>query len=240
MEDALIIAIDGPAAGGKGTIALELAERLGYLYVDTGAMYRAVAWEAIRQGLSLDDEKAIGRLAQTLEIRFERHVVDDKVSYKIFADNKDVTSDIRRPEVDQAASIVAQYPEVRQALLEKQRLLARPGGVVMEGRDITTVVLPHAHVKLFVTASLEERARRRYEQRLQTGQSADLVQIEAELAERDRRDSEREIAPMRIPEDATVIDTTGLDIETSVNVILRLISNRYAGSNAEKIADKQA
>jgi len=227
MTKGLIIAIDGPAAGGKGTIALTLAERLGYLYVDTGAMYRTVAWIALQRGISLDDEAALGTLARDLDIRIERHEREQGVYYRVFADDEDVTKDIRRPEVDKASSIVAQYPQVREALVKKQRALAHHGKVVMEGRDITTVVLPHAHVKLFITASLEERARRRYQQRVQAGQEADLVQIEAELAERDKRDTERKTAPMRIPADATVIDTTGLDVETSVQVILRLIYNRY-------------
>ncbi len=228
MAQALTIAIDGPAAGGKGTIALRLAEKLGYMYVDTGAMYRAVAWIALQRGLDLEDETATGTLARTLDIIFRREERAGQVYYRVLVDGQDVSIEIRRPEVDQGSSIVAQHPAVREALVEKQRDLARSGGIVMEGRDITTVVLPQADIKLFITASLAERARRRYEQRREADPTVTLADIEAELAERDRRDSERKAAPMRIPSDAVVIDTTNLDIETSVEMILRLIGSRFS------------
>jgi len=228
MAQALTIAIDGPAAGGKGTIAVRLAEKLGYMYVDTGAMYRAVAWIALQRGLDLEDETATGTLARTLDIIFRREERAGQVYYRVLVDGQDVSIEIRRPEVDQGSSIVAQHPAVREALVEKQRDLARSGGIVMEGRDITTVVLPQADIKLFITASLAERARRRYEQRREADPTVTLADIEAELAERDRRDSERKAAPMRIPSDAVVIDTTNLDIETSVEMILRLIGSRFS------------
>ncbi len=223
MQRRLIIAIDGPAAGGKGTIALRLAERLGYVYVDTGAMYRAVAWEALRRRISLEDESALQALAESLDITFRREEQDGHVRYRVWVDGEDVSEAIRRPEVDHASSVVAQYPGVRAALVEKQRALAREGWVVMEGRDISTVVLPHADVKLFITASLAERARRRYEQRRQAGVATTLAEVQAELAERDRRDSQRRAAPMRIPEDAIVVDTTGLDVDTSLHLVWRLV-----------------
>ncbi len=223
MSRKLKIAIDGPAAGGKGTIALRLAEALGYLYVDTGAMYRVVAWEALQRHISLDDEKALGELAASLQITFRRERVGEEVRYRVLVNGVDVSEAIRQPEVDHASSVVAQYPLVREALVKKQRALAEEGGVVMEGRDIATVVLPHADVKFFITASLAERARRRYEQRRRAGIPTSLADVEAELAERDRRDSQRRAAPLRIPPDAVVIDTTGLDIDTSVQVVLRLV-----------------
>ena len=228
MTRRLTIAIDGPAAGGKGTIALRLAEALGYTFVDTGAMYRAVAWIALQRQIPLDDAEALGKLAEELEIAFQREEVEGRVRYRILADGEDISGDIRRPEVDRASSIVAQYPAVRKALVAKQRALAREGGVVMEGRDITTVVLPDADIKFFITASLEERARRRYTQRLERGLPADLAAIEQELAERDRRDSERPTAPMRIAPDAIVIDTTDLDVDTSVALVIRLVQARAA------------
>lgn len=223
MTRQLTIAIDGPAAGGKGTIALRLAESLGYLYVDTGAMYRAVAWRALREGISWEDEAALGALAERLEIRFQREEREGNVRYRVFADGDDVTEAIRRPEVDRGSSLVARFPAVRQALVAKQRALAEGGGVVMEGRDITTVVLPKADVKFFITASLAERARRRYEQHRAKGADVDLAAIEAELAERDWRDSHRQVAPMRIPEEAIVVDTTGMTVEESVAAVERLV-----------------
>ncbi len=234
MERKLTIAIDGPAAGGKGTIALRLAEALGYRYVDTGAMYRAVAWEALRRGISWEDEPALARLAASLDIRFERVREASSIRYRVVVDGVDVTEDIRRPEVDHGSSVVAQHPAVRQVLVEKQRALAAGGGVVMEGRDITTVVLPDADLKFFITASLQERARRRYEQRRAAGLEADLAEVEAELAERDKRDSERKTAPMRVPRDAIVLDTTGLTVDRSVAVALQLVRSRLGdGAEAE-------
>ncbi len=219
------IAIDGPAGGGKGTIALRLAQALGFLYVDTGAMYRAVAWLALQQGIPLEDEEAVSKLVQNAVIDFQPQSDGKKVHYRIIINNQDITEDIRQPEVDRGSSIVAQYPEVRNVLVRAQRNLAQHAHVVMEGRDITTVVLPDADIKLFITASLEERARRRYEQRLSNGIHADLAQIQEELVERDKRDSERSTAPMRIPPDAIVIDTTGQQVEESVRVVLRLVKN---------------
>lgn len=222
----LTIAIDGPAAGGKGTVALQLAEALGYLYVDTGAMYRAVALWALRKGIDLDDEENLGKVAQEVEVQFVREEEDGRVHYRVLVNGEDVTTAIRQPEVERGSSLVARFPSVRQVLVEKQRALAANGGVVMEGRDITTVVLPDAEVKLFVTASRAERARRRYEQHRQQGRAVDLAALEADLAERDYRDSHRQVAPLRIPKDAIVIDTTGLSVEETVHAVQRIVRAR--------------
>ncbi len=222
----LTIAIDGPAAGGKGTVALQLAEALGYLYVDTGAMYRAVALWALRKGIDLDDEENLGKVAQEVEVQFVREEEDGRVHYRVLVNGEDVTTAIRQPEVERGSSLVARFPSVRQVLVEKQRALAANGGVVMEGRDITTVVLPDAEVKLFVTASRAERARRRYEQHRQQGRAVNLAALEADLAERDYRDSHRQVAPLRIPKDAIVIDTTGLSVEETVHAVQRIVRAR--------------
>ena len=222
----LTIAIDGPAAGGKGTVALQLAEALGYLYVDTGAMYRAVALWALRKGIDLDDEENLGKVAQEVDVQFVREEEDGRVHYRVLVNGEDVTTAIRQPEVERGSSLVARFPSVRQVLVEKQRALAANGGVVMEGRDITTVVLPDAEVKLFVTASRAERARRRYEQHRQQGRAVDLAALEADLAERDYRDSHRQVAPLRIPKDVIVIDTTGLSVEETVHAVQRIVRAR--------------
>jgi len=204
-----------------------LAERLGYMFVDTGAMYRAVAWLALRQGVDLDDEPALATLAASARIRFVRPDSPEVSGYRVYVNDTEVTDEIRGPEIDRASSLVARFPGVRRALVRAQREMAADGGVVMEGRDITTVVLPHADVKLFITASLEERARRRYEQRRRRGEPADLAAIQAELAERDKRDSERSEAPLRVPPDATVIDTTDLSIEEAVERVYQLVHSRF-------------
>ncbi len=226
----LVIAIDGPAASGKGTVAVRLAEALGYLYVDTGAMYRAVAWQALQENISWEDGDALGELAERLDIQFVRKVINGVPHYRVLVNGQDATEAVRSPEVGRGSSIVAQHPAVRRALVAKQRALAKIGGVVMEGRDIATVVLPDADVKFFITASLSERARRRYEQYRARGVEVDLAAIQAELAERDRRDSQRKVAPMRIAKDAIVVDTTNLSVEETVAAVVNLVRARAASS----------
>ncbi len=222
----LVIAIDGPAASGKGTIALRLAERLGYLYVDTGAMYRAVAWQALQENISWEDEESLKHLAERLDIQFVRDDAEGTLRYRVLVNGDDATEFIRSPEVGRGSSIVAQHAAVRRALVAKQRKLAQAGGVVMEGRDITTVVLPDADVKFFITASLSERARRRYEQYRARGVNTDIATIEAELVERDRRDSQRSVAPLRIAEDAIVVDTTDMTVDEAVSTVVNLVRAR--------------
>ena len=239
MTRPLTIAIDGPAAGGKGTIARRLAQRLGYRFVDTGAMYRAVAWAALQAHISPEDEDAVSRLAEDLDMAFVESPDDPQQPYRLLVNGVDVTAAIREPEVERASSIVAQYPRVREILVAQQRRLAEAGGVVMEGRDITTVVLPDADVKLFVTASLEERARRRYEQYRAQGQRLEgrpeehIARIQAQLMERDRRDSQRPVAPLRIAADAIVVDTTHLSVEETVEAIWRLVQARFQGERGD-------
>lgn len=228
----MIIAIDGPAAGGKGTVALQLAEALGYEYVDTGAMYRAVALRALQAGIALDDEMSLGALAQHVDIRFVREQVGEGPRYRVLVDGEDVTAAIRQPDVERGSSVVAQFPSVRQALVEKQRALAAGGGVVMEGRDIGTVVLPDADVKFFVTASRAERARRRYAQYRGQGREVAITRIEAELAERDYRDSHRRVAPLRIPPDAIVIDTTDMTVQETVHAVRQIVLARLGKTHS--------
>ena len=208
------IAIDGPAASGKSTIGELLARRLGYLYLDTGAMYRAVTWVALDQGIDIsdDEEEAITALAESVEINITRPTVDDGRQYTVYANGQDVTWEIRRPEVDANVSPVSAYPGVRQALTDQQRRIGRRGRIVMMGRDIGTVVLPEADRKIYLAATAEERARRRYREILERGEEADYKKVLSAMRRRDKIDSEREAAPLRPADDAIIIDTTGLSI----------------------------
>ena len=206
------IAIDGPAASGKSTIGELLAQRLGYLYLDTGAMYRAVTWIALQQGIDIADEEAITALAERVEINITRPTADDGRQYTVCANGQDVTWQIRRPEVDANVSPVSAYPGVRQALTDQQRRIGRRGRIVMMGRDIGTVVLPEADLKIYLAATAEERAHRRYREILERGEEADCEKVLSAMRRRDKIDSEREAAPLRPADDAIIIDTTGLSI----------------------------
>lgn len=219
MSDNVIIAIDGPSGAGKGTIARVVAARLGYRHVDTGAMYRALAWMAIHEGLDLGDETALSTLAA--RVRFE---VGDGV---VRVDGHDVSGAIRTPGIDRAAAAVARQPRVRAVLIERQRGLAAEGGVVMEGRDIGTVVFPAAPVKVFLDASPEERARRRASDPAHAaGREAAITDVATALAERDRSDRTREASPLTQAADAVAIDTTGVSIEDVVRHVLALVEQR--------------
>ena len=211
------VAIDGPAGAGKSTIAKLVAEKLGYIYIDTGAMYRAVAWKVLDTGVETTDE-AIIRTAEKLDVRLR--IVGDAV--RVFADDTDVTEAIRTPEVTALVSKVAQLGPVRSKMVELQRGMAKDGGVVMDGRDIASNVLPNADVKIFLTASIEERALRRWKEMKAKGYDEPMEKLAAEIAARDKADSERAISPLvRVPE-ATLLDTTGMTIDEVVQKVMEL------------------
>ena len=217
------IAIDGPAASGKSTIGGLLAERLDYLYLDTGAMYRAVTWVALERGLAIEDEEAMGALASALEIEIARPRVNDGRQYTVLADGEDVTWQIKRPAVDRNVSPVSAYAGVRRALTEQQRRIAQRGRVVMVGRDIGTVVIPDADLKIYLDASPETRAQRRYLELLGRDERADFEEVLREVQRRDRIDSEREVAPLIAAEDAVTVDTDNLSIVEVLRVVEKLV-----------------
>ena len=209
-----IIAVDGPAGAGKSTVSKIVAKKLSYTYIDTGAMYRAVGLKVLARGGNFD-ENFIVDTARDIDIKLD-------AAGKVFLDGADVTQKIRTPEVSKAASDVAKVGFVRGKLTELQREMAAQGSVVMDGRDIGTQVLPNADLKIFLTASVEERARRRFEELKEKNFSADFEQIKKEISLRDKQDSEREIAPLAQAEDAILLDSTALTIEQVVEEILRL------------------
>lgn len=217
-----VVAIDGPMGAGKSTVARALAQRLGFGYVDTGAMYRSVALMCARWGVDMQDADAVTRLAQTLLIEFQPTPSGDRV----IVNGEDVTDAIREPSVSDGASIVSTIPRVREALVARQRELGREGGVVMEGRDIGTVVFPDAEVKVFLNASPEARARRRYDELRARGAQVTLEEIMRAQAERDQRDATRAQSPMRAAADAVVIDSTVLNMDQVVDEIVRLVRER--------------
>lgn len=210
-----VIAIDGPAGAGKSSVSRALAERLGFFLLDTGAIYRAVAWQAIESGIPLDHGEALAELAATLDIRF-------LPGRRVNLGDRDVTESIRSPEVSLAASQVSAHPAVRQALLEIQRSLARLGRCVVEGRDIGTVVLPWAPCKFFMTASAEVRAKRRHDELVAKGIPVDYASTLAEIKERDRRDTTRATAPLVAAPDAIRIDTSDLSPEAVVDKMVAI------------------
>ena len=217
----MIIAIDGPAGSGKSTVAKLVAERLGYHYLDTGAMYRAVAVVAIGQGLSLDDEASLERVAHTLPIEF-RHEGPGALPSRVLIGGTDVTEAIRSPEADAAVSAVAKLGRVRDAMVAQQRHIGRGEDIVVEGRDIGTVVFPHAELKIFLTASAEERARRRTVQQSETGHEVDADHVKRAIIARDEADSTRAVSPLAAASDAVELDTTGLTIDEVVHRIAEL------------------
>ena len=214
------VAIDGPAGAGKSTLARKLAEKLGFLYVDTGAIYRTVGLAVRRRGIDPVDEAGVAALLPELSISMRYG--EDGLQH-MFLSGEDVTGAIRENEISAYASKAASLPAVRDFLLEMQRRTAREHDVIMDGRDIGTVVLPQADLKIFLTAAPEARAQRRYRELLARGQQADFDQVLAEVVERDRRDTERETAPLRLAEDAVTADTTALDLEGSFQLLLGLI-----------------
>lgn len=217
-----IIAIDGPAASGKTTLGKRLAEALGYLFFDTGVMYRAVTWLALARGVSIDDEAAVTAIAEKTVIDVLPPSQADGRACDVLADGVDVTWDTRRPEVDANVSPVSAYPGVRRALTVQQRRIGLRGRIVMVGRDVGTVVLPEADLKIYLDASPEERARRRYKEILGLGGQAVYEDILANVRERDRIDSTRAVAPLRPAEDAVIIVSDGLSAEEVFKRVLEL------------------
>lgn len=217
----IVVAIDGPAGAGKSTIAKLVAEKLGYAYIDTGAMYRSVAWKFLQTGKDFD-EAFISQLAETMVIEFKPEASVNRV----FVDGTEVTEPIRSAEVTAIVSKVAAIGAVREAMVAQQRRMGEAGGVLMDGRDIGTVVFPNAQLKIFLTASVEERALRRYKELVAKGQDVDLAQLQKDIASRDKQDSERAISPLRQAEDALLLDTSDMNIEQVTARIMELVEER--------------
>ncbi|WP_010284262.1 (d)CMP kinase [Bacillus timonensis] len=222
MDKKISIAIDGPAAAGKSTVAKIIAKDLSYIYVDTGAMYRALTFKALQLGLDLEDEEQLLEALQNATIELK----PSENGQLVYIDNKDVSERIREHDVTNTVSIVSKHRKVREDMVRRQQSLAKLGGVVMDGRDIGTHVLPNAEVKIFLLASVDERAIRRHEENLSKGYESNLEQLKSEIAARDKLDSEREVAPLRKAEDAIEIDTTSLSIEEVVAKIMDVVKER--------------
>ena len=218
----LVIAIDGPSGSGKSTVGKAIARRLGYLYIDSGAVYRAVGLKALETNTPLDDAASVAGLALKSKIKLE----GDPDHLRVFLDGRDVSEQIRLPDASHASSVVATIPEVREAVVEKLREMAHAGGVVMDGRDIGTKVFPDAQVKLFLDASLDVRARRRCEEERERGRAVTVEQIRTELETRDRRDRERTATPLVKAPDAVFIDTSDLPLEGVIESALEIARTR--------------
>lgn len=224
----MIIAIDGPSGAGKSTVAKAVAKELGFSCLDTGAMYRAVAWCALHDGVSLEDAEAVGALAHSCTISF-RHEQGDPVPRRVFVDGVEVTGAIRTAEIDRSVSAVSAVPAVRQALLDQQRRIGSEGNYVVEGRDIGTEVFPNAEVKVFLTASAEERAHRRVRQNADRGiGSIDYQEVLDGIIRRDELDSSRDTAPLRPAEDAVLLDSSSMHVEEVIGSICGLARARMA------------
>mgnify|MGYP005765703467 CR=1 FL=1 len=218
------IAIDGPFGAGKSTLAKLLASELGYLYVDTGAIYRTVGLCAFRRGIAPEDRAGVVAMLGTFSLDLKHG--EDGLQH-MYLDGEDVSADIRRPEISMYASAVSALPEVREFLMEMQRGLARRQNVIMDGRDIGTVVLPDADLKLFLTASAEDRAQRRYAELREKGIATDFETVLADMATRDKNDASRAAAPLRQAEDAVLVDTTGNTLEESFQMLLKTVKERF-------------
>ena len=216
----MVIAIDGPAGSGKSTVAKLLAEKLGYLYVDTGAMYRALTYKALREEVDLEDEDVLTSLSQQTKILLK----EKEEKLKVFVDGEEVTENIREESVTNNAFYIARVPGVRTEMVKQQREMAEENNLVMEGRDIGTVVFPGADLKVYLDASLKERAKRRFLELKEKGVKTNTKRIEAELKIRDKKDKNRKVAPLKVAEDAFVIDSTKTEIKEEVDLILGLVS----------------
>lgn len=219
MNKRISIAIDGPAAAGKSTVAKIVAKKLSYVYIDTGAMYRTLTYAALKQGIDLENEEQLMKVAGNVKITFHYN----ETTQLVFLNGEDVSEVIRTPEVTNHVSIVAKHRLVREEMVRRQQLLAEEGGVVMDGRDIGTHVMPNAEVKIFMLASVEERAERRHLENTQKGFPSDLKKLKEEIALRDKLDSEREVSPLKKADDAIELDTTSLSIDEVVGKIMDIV-----------------
>ena len=222
MSKPSIIAIDGPVAAGKSTIGRLLAQRLGYRFVDTGEMYRALTWKAMKLSVDLEDEAELSRLASSTRIDFISTVRGDEHRCSVLVDGRDVTAEIHAQEVEAGVSLVAKVAGVRRVMVEQQRGLAQGGKVVMAGRDIGTTVLPRAQLKIYLVASPEERAQRRYLEVIERGEAVDYKAVLTELVRRDAIDSQRSISPLEPAPDAKMVDTDGLNPDQVLAEIIRM------------------
>ena len=227
-----IICLDGPAASGKTTVARALAERLGFFYLDTGVLYRAVTWQALEHGIAPSDAERLAEIARTATIEVTAAPPGDPRQTIVTANGTDVSLAIRSPQVDAYVSEVSAHRSVREALIDLQRSMAASGGVIMAGRDMGTVVCPHAEVKIFLDASEEERAKRRQRQAAEQGTQLDLDLVLAEVRRRDRYDSSREVAPLLAAGDAVIIDSTGMTVDEVVAAVLDVMG-RVGGSASD-------
>lgn len=225
-EAVSVIAVDGPGGAGKGTVCQAVARQLGWHLLDSGALYRLVALAALDRGLDLADEAAVAGLARHLDVAFEPGAGGDR---RILLAGRDVSDEIRTERCSQGASAVAVLPAVRGALLWRQRDFRQAPGLVADGRDMASVVFPDAGLKVFLTASVEERARRRHKQLKEKGIDVSLAALSGDMADRDRRDSEREVAPLRPSQDARILDTTGMDVGQVVSTVMRWAHEAFPG-----------
>lgn len=228
-----VIAIDGPAASGKSTAAYLLAKKLGFIYLDTGAMYRALTWKALDENIDIENEDSLSRLAKKVKIKI--YPQKDQPGVRVYVNEKDVSLLIRTPAVNKWVSVVSKVPGVRVAMVDMQRKIAQEKSVVAEGRDIGTVVFPEADVKIFLVASLEERAKRRWRELKQRGIGCSLEDVERELETRDKLDKERDISPLRKARDAFLIDNTHLGISETLEKILSIVKNKINIDSIKKL-----
>ncbi|MDA1677284.1 MULTISPECIES: (d)CMP kinase [unclassified Bacillus cereus group] len=224
MDKRISIAIDGPAAAGKSTVAKVVAKKLSYVYIDTGAMYRAITYAALEQKVDIENEEQLMEVVKNVNIEFQQ----GENTQLVFLNGQDVSEVIRTPDVTNRVSIVAKHRLVREEMVRRQQELAEKGGVVMDGRDIGTHVLSDAEVKIFMLASVEERAERRHLENMNKGFDSNLEQLKEEIAQRDKLDSEREVSPLKKADDALELDTTSLSIEEVVRKIMSIVSGVFA------------
>ncbi len=233
------IAIDGPAASGKSTLGEALAKSLAYLYFDTGVMYRAVTLAALQRGIALQDEAAITRLAQALSIEVTAAQAADTRQYTVLLDDVDVTWQIRQPQVDANVSVPSKYPGVRAEMVRQQRRIAANGNVVMVGRDIGTVVLPEADLKIYLVASVEERARRRHMEELSRGLTSNYESVLSDLRHRDHLDSTRQTSPLKPADDAVIIDSTNRTVADIAREILTWVAQKSSIRDGAQVSSSK-